>query len=304
MRRRIWSAILLLGAVAALFLYTWTYECERQAHVGPDYLRKDLTEALQIIERTAQAVNGQADAGRGMREAAAGQLIFQQTGLSPWTAFLLISQGRAEAVLAAQEKFFREASVSCEPNTIISREERLVDSEGNMTKGMPIWGVEDGDILITFCSHTFGWRNGHAAIVIDAEKRLTLEAQVMGSPSQILPLDRWEYYPSFAVLRIRDVDADTRRAIAAYAAESLADIPYRLTAGLGDMGRKSLKQELPETGESLQPSGTQCAHLVWYAYERFGFNLDSDGGRIVTPRDLYDSPLLETIQIYGLDRDR
>lgn len=304
MRRRIWSAILLLGAVTALFLYIWTYECERQAHVGPDYLSKDLKEALQIMERAAQAANGQADTGRGIQEAAAGQLIFQQTGLSPWAAFLLISQGRAEAVLAAQEKFFREVSVSCEPNTIISREERLVDSEGKMMKGMSIWGVEDGDILITFCSHTFGWRNGHAAIVIDADKRLTLEAQVMGSPSRVLTLDRWEYYPSFAVLRIRDVDADTRRAIAAYAAESLADIPYRLSAGLWDMGWKSRKQKLTETEEPLQPSGTQCAHLVWYAYERFGFDLDSDGGLIVTPQDLYESPLLETVQIYGLKRGR
>lgn len=86
-------------------------------------------------------------------------------------------------------------------------------------------------------------------------------------------------------LRLKDVPAQTRAEIADYARENLTGVPYRLSAGMWDA------------------PGTQCAHLVWSAYSRFGYDLDSDGGRIVTPKDLYESPLLEIVQIYGMEED-
>ena len=46
--------------------------------------------------------------------------------------------------------------------------------------------------------------------------------------------------------------------------------------------------------------GTHCAHLVWYAYNRFGYDVDSDGGVIVTPRDIFESPVWEVVQVYGM----
>ena len=46
-------------------------------------------------------------------------------------------------------------------------------------------------------------------------------------------------------------------------------------------------------------SGTHCAHVVWYAYQRIGIDLDSDGGIFVTPYDIQNSPYLEVIQSYG-----
>lgn len=280
MKRRVRSVIFLLLASSVLILSAWTYDCEAQAHLVPDYRKTELGPALE-------AVKGFADRALSKQEIAAQEasyrVIFQQTGLSRWSVEQLLSQGKESDVLAAQDIYFRGVTVECAPNTILSREEELVGE----ADGMPVWNVENGDILVTFCSHVFGWRNGHAAIVVDAEKRLTLEAQVMGSSSLILSLDRWEAYPSYVVLRLKEADTGTRTKIAAYAAENLADIPYRLTAGFWPDGQ----------GE---PTGTQCAHLVWYAYRQFGYDLDSDGGRIVTPRDLYDSPLLEKIQVYGI----
>jgi hypothetical protein len=40
--------------------------------------------------------------------------------------------------------------------------------------------------------------------------------------------------------------------------------------------------------------------LVWYAYQRFGYDLDSDGGFLVTPKDISDSEELIIIQKFGI----
>ena len=47
--------------------------------------------------------------------------------------------------------------------------------------------------------------------------------------------------------------------------------------------------------------GAHCSYLIWYAWNRFGYDLDSDGGRLVTCDDILNSPLVEIVQVYGLD---
>jgi hypothetical protein len=79
------------------------------------------------------------------------------------------------------------------------------------------------------------------------------------------------------------VEREKREAIGAYARRELVDITYRLEA---------IKSGLQW--------GTHCAHLTWYACARFGYDIDDDGGWIVTPRDIFDSELLEIVQIYGM----
>ena len=46
---------------------------------------------------------------------------------------------------------------------------------------------------------------------------------------------------------------------------------------------------------------TSCAHLVWEAYQSTGLDLDSDGGKIVTVKDLANSEYLDVVQVYGVD---
>lgn len=149
-----------------------------------------------------------------------------------------------------------------------------------------------GDILVTFSGHVFGWRSGHAGIVVDGEAGLTLEAVSIGSVSQICSVESWREYPCFALLRLKGCTEEEAADIAAYAASNLADVPYDLFR-LTDAAERGVRAE-----EAL--SGTQCAHLVWEAFARFGYDLDGDGGRIVTPSDLYESGLLEVIQLYGI----
>lgn len=231
----------------------------------------------------------------------------------------------------------------------------VVSPSGVPDSFMPFPTVQTGDILITYSGHIFGWRSGHAAIVTDAERQLTLEAITMGCDSRICSLADWEEYPSVALLRLKDASPQERQQIAAYAEEHLQGLPYSLAAftkfddatekpsdrtvaaicfgALGQAvqlcvsseknGAKEQKNgssiihdllarsiicgihqeavsEDDASEKALCRTGTQCAHLVWYAYRYFGYDLDSDGGFVVTPDDLYHSDLLELVQIYGI----
>lgn len=284
-----YRVLLLLAACfcCILFLIIWTDSCEASAHRDPTAVRVNIESILDKEEWSLQDY----------------ELLTAQTGLACEVLEVLSEQGRREELIRLQEEYFRPVNFRCEPNSIISKEEYVADEQGLPVKGMTIPYVEEGDILITFCSHAFGWRNGHVGLVVDAEKRLVLEAQVLGTPTVVTSLDHWESYPSFMVFRLEDAEREERAAIAAYAMEYLVDVPYRLTAGIlgGRMpgGGAAQKGELVQTTqESL--SGTQCAHMVWYAYRQFGYDLDSDGGLIVTPRDLAESRNLKIIQKYGV----
>ena len=91
-------------------------------------------------------------------------------------------------------------------------------------------------------------------------------------------------YASFMILRPdpERISDETRLNIAAYANEELTGIPYTVFAGIF---RKKYQQPL---------KGTQCAHIVWYAYRRFGMtsSLLSKASICWYPRSpLMDNPL-------------
>lgn len=311
------AAVILLGGILAI----WSYSVEEDVHFTPDYPMEDITPYLD----------------KGMLTGEEYETLYQQTGLSRLAVDCLREQNRSEELLAVQERFFAEVKTSCEWSWFIFREtlrqqenseEAQVAASAQPKDDTGMFPeLEDGDILITFNSHFFGWRNGHAAIVVDAEAGRTLEALMLGRDSAILSVDDWMDRPSFAVLRLSGASKEERAQIAEYAERELVQLPYRLSAGIWeaeaydageydagacdtgecnteacDTRAYETRAECAETdGGAAELSGTQCAHLIWYAYEQFGYDLDSDGGLLVTPRDLYESPLLEVVQIYGMD---
>ncbi len=301
---RIVCIILVSLTVCVAFLSIWTQMSEDLAHTAP------AIEMVSIEEIVARSDWTAADF----------EVLTEQTGLSQEALSYLKEQGRQAELPAFQEMYFRPIAIACEPNSIISREEYVIDGQGEPAVGMSIPYIEEGDILITCCSHVFGWRNGHVALVVDADKRLVLEAQVLGTPSVVTRLDYWERYPSFIVLRLEGADKEERAAIAAFALENMVGVPYHVTAGIferlkahdfGDAasGENKLTSGRDEAASGHNegvsengkiPSGTQCAHLIWYAYHAFGYDLDSDGGLIVTPRDIAGCEKLKNIQHYGV----
>ena len=85
------------------------------------------------------------------------------------------------------------------------------------------------------------------------------------------------------MLRLKASD-EARESVAAYARKVLVGIPYRLGAGM--VGDKDMNGRF---------WGTQCAHIVWAAYERMGYDVDGDGGWLVTPSDFLESGWLEVV---------
>jgi uncharacterized protein YycO len=179
--------------------------------------------------------------------------------------------------------------INCEPIGAVTYEDRLLLE--NAETGWELPPLEDGDILLTFSTHTLGWHHGHAGLVIDAEKEKVLEAAILGSDSQVLNIRHWRNYADVTVLRLKDTDMETRQKIADFADENLRHTPYKLTSGL--FGEKA-----PEPSEEI---GVQCAYLIWYAYQHFGVDLDADGGRLVTVKDIEQSPKLKVVDHFEVD---
>lgn len=208
------------------------------------------------------------------------QTILKQTGLGKAAVDSLSSP---ELLLDYQKSYFANIDFECRMNSPVSFEERVIKSP------IILAPLEDGDILVTNSSHVLSWRNGHAAIVVNAENGTTLEAVVIGKNSRIQGVSKWTHYPNFTVLRLKDVEKKERAEIAHSAINYLCDIPYMVTIGVFP----------PKYSELSLTEGTQCAHLVWLAYAAHGYDIDSDNGLIVTPKDILECSLFEVVQTYG-----
>ena len=175
---------------------------------------------------------------------------------------------------------------------MLFRSEYIVDENGviDYTK-VKLGPLQKGDILITSASHIPFWRNGHAALLVDAKQQITLEAIVIGENSSYQSLRKWKRYPNFIVLRLKDSTLKERSQIAETAIQYLNDIPYHLLVGI----------LTPKEKAAQEIDGTHCSHLIWEAYYLNGYDIDSNGGKIVSPEDIVNSNLLEVVQIYGLD---
>ena len=280
------AAVFLFGAV-----WRWGTEVEAGAHRAPVCKKVSLE---QVLKKEP-----------GLLKEEDYALLFQQTGLGKAGVDALFDQGRQRELPALQARLFAPVEVECRANTIVTREERIAGEAPFQTS--PIPHIEEGDILLTFNCHALGWRNGHAALVVDAGKRLTLEASQLGVYSQVGSMEHWETYPSFVVLRLRGATQEERAAIAEYARQHLSGLPYRLEAGILDRAAAWLSgatgaasaQASPDTPSPV--TGTHCAHLTWYAYRHFGYDLDSNRGVLVTPRDIFESSIVEIVQIYGME---
>lgn len=218
--------------------------------------------------------------------------LFLQTGLSQPAVDELLSSGpqSASQILSFQRSFFSRPLIECEPIFgPLVKEDRLLPIEGG--EKPQFIDLHLGDILLTYSTHTLGWRHGHAGLVVDPSAGgKTLEAVLIGTDSSVVNAQHWLEYSNFMVLRLRDMTPELADTLVSYALNHLNGVPYRLSAGLG-------RRLTP-----LDPGfGVQCAYLVWYAFEQFGYDLDSDGGKLVTVDDIARSPLLEVVQIYGLD---
>jgi len=221
------------------------------------------------------------------------KILFYQTGLGKVAIDELLKNKETgiDEIQEFQYNFFAKKNVLCEKIGIITSQESFVDNKGNYNYGFNLAPYKNGYVLLTKATHSLGWRHGHAAIVTDAEKGETLEAIILGQNSQYQNINKWKMYPSFIMLRLKDASDETLNEISNFSKKYMYNKPYGLLIGL-------LSQKNPDPNNI---KGTQCSHLVWYPFMQNGYNIDSDGSWLVTPKDIANSDLFEVVQIYGVD---
>ncbi|MGL6174570.1 MAG: hypothetical protein ACRC1P_08180 [Cellulosilyticaceae bacterium] len=213
-------------------------------------------------------------------------IIFEQTGLArPMVEILQQEPDFKETLLRFQANYFLEQSVNRTHMNALTRMDKSLDSAGQWIPSFELAPYENGYIFLSKSTYTFNWRHGHAGIVVDAVRGKVLESLEPGTTSTLQNASKWQYYPTFKMMRLKDTSQEKLDAIAKYALEELIDIPYNILAPKQSTGIKS----------------TQCSLLVWQAFKAFGVNLDSNGGPFVSPQDIARSPLLETLQIFGFN---
>ena len=182
-------------------------------------------------------------------------------------------------------KIFKQDTKRYKTDTFyyIIKEEYKENPNGKKAYGNRFTDIQDGDILVTDSTYCLCFRHGHAALVVDAGRGLTLEAFGIGTESECSAISEWRSYPHVLVLRLR-APKEVRYTVAEYAKKNLVGIPYMLSPGMIDD---------KDMNESYW--GTQCAHLVWAAFAACGYDVDGDGGWLVTPEDFTTSELLQIV---------
>ena len=208
-------------------------------------------------------------------------VLYMQTGLTKIGIDRALEYGSAgkSRILAIHDDFFAEHTVINDFFAPFVCQDTIDDKVNYIY-------LENGDILVSSSTHISGWRAGHAGLVTNANYSEVLQASAVGSSSKVGYMYDFATRVNFMILSPK-VDTDIKEQVVSFALENLVKKPYDPTAGVFS-NKKSIDR-------------TQCSHLVWSAYEKFGIDLDSNGGLVVTPKDLANSPLVDVVQVFGLD---
>lgn len=205
--------------------------------------------------------------------------LYRQTGLTKIGIDRTLKTYGKNRILDIQEDFFTEHEVN---NRFFGPYTCTDFLDGHVAAA----ALENGDIIITTSTHISGWRIGHAGLVTNAATRAVLQASTIGTYSTVGSIRDFTDRVNFMIFSPR-VESDVKAEVVDYALNNLTGKVYDPTAGV--FSSKGAVEK------------TQCAHLVWYAYYKFGVDLDFNGGLVVTPYDLANSPDMQLVQVFGLN---
>ena len=187
-RKQIFSVVIVVFFMAVLTLYHWTNEAIKTAHIMPLTPEVSIDNLLRRNKLTDKELH----------------IISEQTGVNRAVIEALFEQEEKQQILELQKAYYEPISITSVRTTPLTVCEYVIDENGEYTKGTSIVNLQDGDIVITKNSRFLGWRNGHAGLVVDAEKGLVLEAVMLGTNTKLCSVKGWEKYASFLVLRLKD----------------------------------------------------------------------------------------------------
>ena len=263
------AAFVFVATVLAVLQLGCVYTERKWTYWQPDYERADIE---SLLEKTELADTEY-------------ELLYRQTGLTKIAVDDMRTsvEGR-ERILRIQQSFFAKYPIQTRLFSLFTYIDEI-DGAAQMCQ------LKDGDIIVSATTRVSWWRYGHAAIVVDGEMERIAEAISPGTKSKLNAASSFSDLANFIVLRPK-ADEKLKEEIADYVSSQMIGIPYRLTTGIFT---KKYQEEL---------TASQCAHFVWYAYKKFGIDLDSTGGMVVKPQDIALSDKVEVVQVYGFDLDK
>lgn len=207
--------------------------------------------------------------------------LYKQTGVTKIGIDRALENGEAgkQKILKIQNDFFAE-------HNVINEYFAPLVCQDKTDRRMSYIYLEDGDIIVSSSTHISSWRAGHAGLVTNAAGNSILQASAIGESSDYGTMADFNDRVNFMILSPK-VDAEVKAQVVDYAKTNLVGKIYDPTVGVF-----SKKTDIGKT---------QCAHLVWAAYYQFGIDLDANGGLVVTPWNLANSPYVDVVQVFGID---
>ena len=231
----------------------------------PNYEMKDIKTVLQKTELSADDY----------------ALLFNQTGLTKIGVDAMISAGRILDIVTLQQQYFETQQFTYKSFApfmgYMINEELIVNAP-----------LENGDILFSPSTFVSMIKMGHSSVVVNEELSTTAQAIGYGKPVSFIHASNIFVRPSFVIARVK-ASKQTRDEVASYVSNELYGKGYDILAGI-------FEKKAPNSIKK-----THCSHLIWYAYNHFGIDIDATRGKIVTPLDLVLSTNVEIIQIFGLN---
>ncbi len=262
---RVFLTIISVIVAVLLLLELGVFALHFKEVYSPDYEKEDISSVLTKEILTDEDYS----------------LLFNQTGLTKIGVDSLISAGRKDDILKIQKDFFAKYKISkiqFSPLTCCHENYEKIET-------VPL---ENGDIIISPTSHFSFFEMGHGAIVVDGAEGKVINATGYNNKSCYENVYEITVDPSFIILRPK-LDQKTKTQIVEYTEDELLDLPYSVSVGV----------LYPKFSE--KPIATNCSHLVWQAYKKFGIDIDANGGGVVLPMDFAQSEHLEIVQIRGID---
>ena len=266
------TACLIIVAVIVL-LGGLTLLAERNSATPPATEKVDLSDILQKETLTEQDYT----------------ILWEQTGLGETILRSLWKDSdEKEILLAEQDRFFNAPENTCISLALFSKSEIITKRENYY----PLYDLQPGDVLLTKSTHTLCYRHGHSALYIgDGE---IIEAAAIGLPTNTTQAELWGQYPSGIHLRLKESAANKRGTdrktlgaqAAEYAKEELLDDKYHLLSGAFGIGTET--------------NHTQCAHLIYAAYQSCGVEVSANEFP-VTPHSLLENGQFEILRYWGFD---
>lgn len=305
-RRKLKYKIFIKATIGAIVVFCifWTaiYETGKNPIYTPDYERTSLDYIFEDVRKTGQF--GKQENSKLELTMEDYEIIFRQTGLGKLAVDYIIEnkEDYEGEINKFQKIFFDGYPYTCAKIGILTYNERMRDEKGKKIKGNEIIDLQPGDVLVNLSTYTMGYRHGHCGIVVrkpvNGKKGKTVEAVFLGQPTKYQTTDKWRSCPTLVHLRISEDAAKTKgytqaelgTLLAKYTEDECLDVEYGFFPGIYNFKSNTICK-------------THCSHLIWYVFKEFGYDVDSDGGIVVTPTDIAKSDLFEIVQIYGINPD-